>query len=504
MKTKSTFLRISAACTLALLVSAGSGLAQCNYQTNYTSAAGWLVNGTGYSFGPNFNFNATPGAVWNYATTPLGCTLDNSWCADVDFVYTARSITGVAHSLMSFTRNGLLNSWNAPPGYSVSNNNVIEAYINCAPYAAVGTETIHANSKANTTWGTATAGIVVSPGNTYYLRLQRLSLTQGVMSVFTNAARTIHAAGSPQCFTISSAVLGLTTLQQGCIPQGSSARTLTGTLSSLRVTSANPAITGVPVNTICANTVFQACVPPMCGANYNWTVPAGSVITSGQGTNCITVSAGNTSGPITSNITIPGAPCPGTQTVTLTVSSLAANAGPAANLCCGTIWNIGGVSGSASGGVPPYSYSWSPTTYIIGSSTQATATITDCSGVFSLTHTLTVTDANGCVATSTVLVNFNNTAPCRQANPSPGNATVAPSAPVIAPNPATGNFMITFASADAVREIEVMNTLGQVVYRKSGITTPTSIVDLTGQPQGLYIVKIRDGEELFVQNVVLE
>ncbi len=504
MKTRPTFLGIIAAYSFALLLNITSGNAQCNYNTNYTTAAGWVLNGGGYSFGPTFNFNATPGAAWNYASTPLGCTLDNtSWCADVDFFYAGRSATGVAHSLMSFTRNAL-NSWNVPPGFGISNNNVIETYINCPPNAAIGTETIHANSKANTTWGVATPGIVVAPGNNYFLRLQRLSATQGLMSVFLNAARTIHAPGSPQCFNIIAGAIGLGNLQQGCIPQGSSLRTLTGTLSNMRVTSVTPGITGVPVTTVCANTVFVACIQPMCGASYNWTVPAGSIITAGQGSTCITVSAGTTSGPISCTTVIPGAPCSVTQSATLNVSTLAANAGPPANLCCGTIWYLGGMSGSASGGVPSYTYSWSPTTYIVGSSTIANPVITDCSGVFSVTYTLTVTDASGCVATSTVLANFNNTAPCRQANPSIGNATSAPSAPVIAPNPATGNFMITFSSADAVREIEVTNTLGQVVYRESGITAANVFVNLTGQPQGLYIVKMRDGDELFVQNVVLE
>ena len=55
------------------------------------------------------------------------------------------------------------------------------------------------------------------------------------------------------------------------------------------------------------------------GATYNWSVPSGATITSGQGTNAVTVTWGDTSGNVSVGITISGC---GTETINFPVTLL--------------------------------------------------------------------------------------------------------------------------------------------------------------------------------------
>jgi hypothetical protein len=181
--------------------------------------------------------------AYNYATHPLPCTLsDSAWIGDVDFIYTGRGTGGVGHELLSAT-SGTLNTWNTGGTITTSNQNAIATWINCPINGAQSTDSIYAGAKFGTTWGTISNGIALSINITYYLRLERITPTTGQISLFTDAARTINAPGSPQLFSINSSVTGLNVVQQGCIPQGYLTRTLTGTLQNLNI--CNPSTTGI-------------------------------------------------------------------------------------------------------------------------------------------------------------------------------------------------------------------------------------------------------------------
>lgn len=567
-----------AAGALLLTLFAGDAVSQCNYSNTYSSAAGWTLNGGSYSIGPNvFQFNNTPCDAYNFAVRQMPCTLsDDGWCADIDFFYQSRDPFGVAHTLLSFTSNAA-NSWNALPGYSISNNNVIEVYLNSPPNAAAGTESISANSKSGITWGTATTPVNVTPGNTYFLRLQRLSLTQGLLTIYQDAARTIQFA-PPQCFTIAATVTNLNFVQHGCIPQGYVDRRLRGTLDNLAVTSLPfTGIIGMPP-VVCTGTPRSVCVSAVCGnATYSWSVPGGTFINSGQGTSCITFTAGNTSGPVSCTINYPGATCPVTYTVMLTVQAPptvtasasaasvcpgtpvtltasgastyswgppvsqsgavvnyspaasftvtvtgvstagcsstntvtvstfpqpVANAGPPVYTCCGSTSYLGAALGSASGGTPPYTYSWSPTTNFTGCTNCPNPPMMMCGATTPINYTLTVTDFNGCISTSTVTATFNN---CRLANPEndPAVSSVNEGEITVAPNPADGHFTVTFTDAGQ-HDLEVVNLLGERVYKKSGLTGSSAAIDLSGMPKGVYILKCRQGEEVFTQRIIVQ
>jgi hypothetical protein len=97
-----------------------------------------------------------------------------------------------------------------------------------------------------------------------------------------------------------------------------------------------------------------------------------------------------------------------TASTTVTVSSIIADAGPDRNVCTGISINIGGLN-TASGGIPAYTYLWSPSTGL-SSTTVANPTVNAASLTLNTprTYTVKVTDSKGCTATDQAVVTLNN------------------------------------------------------------------------------------------------
>ena len=83
-------------------------------------------------------------------------------------------------------------------------------------------------------------------------------------------------------------------------------------------------------------------------------------------------------------------------------SQLIANAGPNLIGCLNGTLVIGG-SPSANGGTPPYKYSWSPSTFL-SSTSVANPTVTNITS--DITYTLTVTDFDTTIVSSTMFINL--------------------------------------------------------------------------------------------------
>ncbi|MFC5271051.1 ice-binding family protein [Adhaeribacter terreus] len=143
---------------------------------------------------------------------------------------------------------------------------------------------------------------------------------------------------------------------------------------------------------------------PVSGAStYNWTVPAGWTITSGQGTSSITVTAGSTSGPI-SVVAVNGCGSSAASTLGLTPTTtpppvpgnIAGNTVP----CAGStmnVYSIPVVSGASS-------YNWTvPAGWTITSG-QGTNTITVTAGNSNGSISVTASNACGAGSASTSLV----------------------------------------------------------------------------------------------------
>lgn len=80
----------------------------------------------------------------------------------------------------------------------------------------------------------ATIGIALN--TTYYITLERLSATQARLSVFSDAGRTVHVAGSPETITIAATVTG----EAFVVFQSEGTRACYGWADDLTVTSYPP------------------------------------------------------------------------------------------------------------------------------------------------------------------------------------------------------------------------------------------------------------------------
>jgi len=208
------------------------------------------------------------------------------------------------------------------------------------------------------------------------------------------------------------------TLTPQICPNGPIVYTLTATDTAGCVTvSDNVSIT--IDNNCCATNTSQITGPsPVCanatgnvysvvnipGSAYNWTVPAGATITSGQGTNSITVTFGNTSGNVTVVETIGCGNGPSvTLAVTVTAAPVLTITNPA-NVCAPATVNItvpAVTAGSTGGGTLTY---WTNAT---ATAPLTTPTAIATSGTYYIQST-----AVGCSDIEPVVVTIDNCLSC--------------------------------------------------------------------------------------------
>lgn len=142
--------------------------------------------------------------------------------------------------------------------------------------------------------------------------------------------------------------------------------------------------------------------PRLWNGRVYYSIPGATVLWStGATTQCINVSPPTaTSYWVTATNTTTG--CQGQDTIDIHVwPQLFADAGQDHDYCenSGTIVNIGG-SPTGSGGIPPYTYSWSPTANL----SCTTCPNPDANPNVTTNYTVTVTDIEGCTATDVVQV----------------------------------------------------------------------------------------------------
>ncbi len=143
---------------------------------------------------------------------------------------------------------------------------------------------------------------------------------------------------------------------------------------------------------------------------------------------------------------------------------------------------FGFAQSSVSGGIPPYSYSWS--------NGETTASIFDDPGSYSLN----VTDANGCQASADVTV-------------IPTHEIEGLSYFQLSPNPNNGQFVIEMEIDGYLElELEIYNFLGQSVQGKRFINgnSVRESFDMSDLPKGTYFLSITDGKERLVEKIIIQ
>lgn len=75
----------------------------------------------------------------------------------------------------------------------------------------------------------------------------------------------------------------------------------------------------------------------------------------------------------------------------------------------------------------------------------------------------------------------------------------------IYPNPNIGKFCIDLKEPKSKMEIEIYNILGQKIYESSTLLPlPTSEIDLSSHPKGVYLIKINDGENNYSEKILIQ
>lgn len=154
--------------------------------------------------------------------------------------------------------------------------------------------------------------------------------------------------------------------------------TLTSSASSLSITGTP---TGPSCNGGCNGSISTTVTGGTSPYTFSWSP-------SGSGQNPTGLCAGTYSVTVTD-----AAGCTGTQTFTVTQPTALTATNTQTNVTCNGQCN-GSATVTPSGGTSPYSYSWAPS-----GGTNATAT-----GLCAGSYTCTVTDANGCITTSSVTI----------------------------------------------------------------------------------------------------
>lgn len=495
-------------------------LSICNdyFYEPYSSATGWTQTGTGVTVPtPTCNFTTCADNSDRSEELGLNGLIAHSyqWRAETEFTPTYVSFMGPGHGILCLAEGTTGNIWDFSP---VNNQDVIAAYYSSAQYSGSGGWNLYGVAKDGSTWSSPSTGInLPSLNTTYYIVLERLNATCGMISVFSDAAHLNPVTGSPQTFTIPSGVTGLNTLSHTSMMQGSSSRSLSGTVDNTYILNnyetggtigSDQSYCGTSFTPNPLTSIAEASHVGCSGSGtYQWEVqsPCGSAWTNISGATSATYSPGTIS--VTTCYRRKATINQGcstvdmySNTVTVTLNSPpTADAGPPTTIiaCCGSPVTLGG-SPTASGGTSPYTYSWTPSTHLSCSNcANPTTDMCTWSPSENISFTLTVTDANGCTATDKVAVMRDPN--CRLHKPGEMYGEIT-----IYPNPSEGVFTIALLPGTTAESIEVTDMLGQLVYSSGPENSSTIKLDLSQQPKGLYLVKINSGGTITTQQIMVQ
>lgn len=144
--------------------------------------------------------------------------------------------------------------------------------------------------------------------------------------------------------------------------------------------------------------------------------------------------------------------------------------------------NDGEIDLTVGGGTPPYTYSW----------TNGAPAVEDPTGLAGGSYDVTVTDANGCTITDSYVVD--SQVGIDELNTLHFN---------VVPNPNNGDFKLEIDPSVGSANMEILNSLGQVIY-KDEITTSQKNISLESVKVGVYFVRVFNATSSRVMRVVIK
>lgn len=465
-----TAVRVISVTSTPLAVAASiSNSAACNGQTVQLNAFGannytWMP-GNFYTSSPvitasanttftltGYNGNGCPG----FTTVALNVTSPNiTIVASNTNVCPGTAITLTASGANSYT-------WTADN----SNGNTITVTVNSPTNISV-------NGLSSNCPATAGQFIMVNAA-------PDLSVTATKTLVCENMSVTLTAQGASDSYqwssgpVVSSAVVS---------PSSTSVYSVTGSFTSTGCSSTStieiivfkPVISINPVNPVaCPGTVITLTASGGT-SGYSWT-PGGSLFA----VNTVTVGGPSSFTATAFSPTTGGLSCPGHQTVSITAfpaPTVAASA-DRAEICKGEMATI-----TASGAA---TYTW-----INNNTSSVSIEVSPNPG--SVVYTVQGTDANGCVATASVLLKVNFCAGI-------SSVEAASAGLEVYPNPNNGSFVMESSSE---LTLTLFNQTGQLVkvLQLSGQATKT--VSITDLPVGIYFLKGESQGHSFTKKIVV-
>ena len=427
--------------------------------------------------------------TWNFqGASPATSTATNpsvSYSSPGTYTYSIKGVNGTSTASVTKT-------------ITVVNNPVISSLTNT--YCSGTTYTINANGANTYTWngpaGFVSTGpnLIFSPAaNSLYTLTgsNGVCSSQGIYTITVVTGPPVSATGQTVCAgsvaTISAS--GATTYSWSTGATGSSIQVTPASTSIYTVFSTDPGcVTSKTVSVFVNPSPVSAISSSNSACSNSCTGIIDALTTGGPGPYSYSLSgSGCTALPCT-NL------CAGTYTLH-TLNSFGCSSDTPINItaptaiqsaisvtdaaCSGCPSGI--VSVNASGGVTPYTYSWSPSG---GNAATATNLVPGC-------YTVSIIDANGCEAKTTTCVGTSTGIKVQNA----GGALL------IYPNPAKNSVTIEFKTM--IFGFTVYNNLGQLILSKTN-NQDMYLLNLDAFTKGIYLVEVESAGEKQWKKLVIE
>lgn len=182
-----------------------------------------------------------------------------------------------------------------------------------------------------------------------------------------------------------------------------------------------------------------------------------------------------------------------------------ANAGSNKTYCCACV-TIGGSPAAIDtfAGCDSVLYRWTPTTglnnaNIANPCASPNQTTTYTLTIYAVNH---ITMDTCCTSKSTVKVTKTANC-CRMAGQHQESSAEAHFS--IYPNPTSSVLNVEIGQSLQSGQIEVYDINGKLILQRSGITEGIQSIDISGNPKGVYFVKVKDGySQVFSKKIILE